>query len=53
MTSGRAHTWCAVGRAKKNHPGNLNLNPRHYSFWKWGYDECPICGKTLGRGRNE
>lgn len=35
--------WCEVGNNKKNY----NENPRHISFWEWGYDECPICAKRI------
>ena len=35
--------WCEVGRNKRR----FNENPRHISFYYWGYDECPICGKVL------
>ncbi|MEK9694948.1 MAG: hypothetical protein VW270_04230 [Candidatus Poseidoniales archaeon] len=35
--------WCEVGKNKKNY----NENPRHLSFWQWGYDECPICAKEI------
>jgi hypothetical protein len=36
--------WCEVGKNGKKRGG---LHPRHYSFWAWGYDECPICGQIL------
>tara|TARA_R100000664_G_C2740973_1_gene129469 strand:- start:1179 stop:1436 length:258 start_codon:yes stop_codon:yes gene_type:complete len=37
--------WCDVGKSGKKRAG---MHPRHYSFWAWGYDECPICGEKLG-----
>jgi hypothetical protein len=36
--------WCDVGKFGKKRGG---MHPRHYSFWSWGYDECPICGDRL------
>jgi hypothetical protein len=50
--------WCEQGKPKEIYAGRINndegsinyyihMNPRHESFYLWGYDECPICGQTL------
>lgn len=36
--------WCDVG---KNGKKRMGMHPRHYSFWAWGYDQCPICAEKL------
>jgi hypothetical protein len=35
--------WCEIGNKKKGY----EENPRHMSFYDWGYDECPICAKRI------
>ena len=50
--------WCEQGKPKKISAGRIDkpeyaiqyyvhMNPRHESFYLWGYDECPICGQSL------
>lgn len=50
--------WCEHGKPKAIYAGAvatdegkinyyIHMNPRHESFYLWGYDECPICGQTL------
>ena len=54
----RVPLWCEQGKPKKIYAGRIDkpeyaiqyyvhMNPRHESFYLWGYDECPICGATL------
>lgn len=46
--------WCEMGQPKQIYVGAVEksqyyvrMNPRHEEFYKWGYDECPICGEVL------
>lgn len=50
--------WCEQGKPKEIYAGAvatdegkiqyyIHMNPRHESFYLWGYDQCPICGQTL------
>ena len=46
--------WCEMGHPKQIYLGTVEhqqyyvrMNPRHEEFYKWGYDECPICGEVL------
>ena len=50
--------WCEQGKPKQIYVGRIDtdttriqyyvhMNPRHESFYQWGYDKCPICGATL------
>ncbi len=54
----RVPLWCEHGKPKKIYAGRIDndegriqyyvhMNPRHESFYLWGYDECPICGQSL------
>ncbi len=54
----RVPMWCEQGKPKEIYVGRIetdkariqyfvHMNPRHESFYLWGYDECPICGQSL------